>query len=100
MSVKITKTSDGIKFSVRVVPKSSRNNISALDENSFKLKITAPPVDGKANEACENFVSDILSVAKSKVKIVSGQKSKSKIIEVKGDPNELCKKLLGAIEPE
>lgn len=98
MFARVTKTSNGIKFNVKVVPKSSINELSVLDENSFKLKITAPPVDGKANQACEKYLSNILNVAKSRVNIVSGLKSKSKTIEVIGNCDELNKKLLASVE--
>lgn len=89
MSVNILKTDNGIKFSVHVVPKSSKNMLSLMEDGIIKLKIKAPPVDGKANKACEEFIADCLGVSKSQVKIVSGFQSKTKLVEVLGNPEYL-----------
>ena len=62
-----------------------------MDEGVVKLKINAPPIDGKANMACIKFLSDIFNVSKSQISIVSGDKSKTKVIEVLGDPEILAK---------
>ncbi len=89
MSVKVTKTNSGIKFSIQVIPKSSKNFMSITEEGSIKLKIVTPPVEGKANETCIKYIAGILRVPKSRVQISSGTKSKLKIIEVQGDPDIL-----------
>ncbi|MGD9580588.1 MAG: DUF167 domain-containing protein [Vampirovibrionia bacterium] len=89
MSAKITKLDSGIRFNIRVVPKSSHNNLSVMDEGVVKLKINAPPVDGKANQACVKFLASVFSVSKSQVNIVTGLKSKTKIVEIFGNPEEL-----------
>ena len=91
MTVKITRLSNGIRFNLRVVPKSSKNILSVIDEGVVKLKINAPPIDGKANLACIKFLSDVFNVSKSQISIVSGDKSKTKVIEVLGDPEILAK---------
>lgn len=91
MTVKITRLSNGIRFNLRVVPKSSKNILSVMDEGVVKLKINAPPIDGKANLACIKFLSDIFNVSKSQISIVSGDKSKTKVIEVSGEPEILAK---------
>lgn len=95
---KITKFDEGIKFSIRVIPKSSKNAlISAQQDDVIKLKITAPPIEGKANEAGVKYLAEILNVANSKVKIISGQKSRNKTVEVFGDPEVLYNKLLKVV---
>lgn len=55
----------------------------------LKLKITAPPVDGKANEACIKYLSKLLGVPKTMIHIVNGEKSKIKTLEILGNPEEL-----------
>lgn len=100
MSAKITKTLKGIKFSIRVVPKSSKNQLSLNEDSTIKLKINAPPVDGKANDACIKFLSNILGVNKSDISITSGLKSKTKILEVLGDSNVLYDKILTSLEKD
>ena len=91
MTVKITRLSNGIRFNLRVVPKSSKNILTVMDEGVVKLKINAPPIDGKANLACIKFLSDVFNVSKSQISIVSGDKSKTKVIEVLGEPEILAK---------
>lgn len=100
LSVKVSKTSTGIKFSIRVIPKSSVNSLSEMDEGIVKVKITAPPVEGKANVACIKYLADVLGVAKSSVNIVSGLKSKTKLIEVTGDSELLCDRLIRMLQDE
>jgi uncharacterized protein (TIGR00251 family) len=100
LSVKITKTSNGIKFAIRVVPKSSKNVVSLTEDGTIKVKINAPPVDGKANEACIKFLAKLLEVPKSKVSITSGLKAKTKILEASGDPDTLTEKLLQSVQKD
>jgi uncharacterized protein (TIGR00251 family) len=84
-----TKMNDGIKISVRVIPASSKCEISGLIDNSLKIKLDVPPIEGKANEKCIKFLSKILSVPKTNIKIISGEKSKNKIVYIKSNPDEL-----------
>ncbi len=80
----IKKTKDGVIFNIRVVPRSSRCELAGIQEDALKLKITAPPVEGKANEECIKFLADKLGVRKSRVAIIAGHKSKRKTIAVSG----------------
>lgn len=70
-----------ININVKVVPNSSRNSITAEDEY-IKIKLTAPPVDNKANTAITEFLAKQLKVSKTSVTIISGQTSKNKIISL------------------
>ncbi|MFA5073379.1 MAG: DUF167 domain-containing protein [Nitrospirota bacterium] len=85
-----------ITVSVRVQPRSSRNEI-ITDQEKLKIKLTSAPVDGAANEALIKFLSDILSLAKSKIEIVSGQASREKIIRLHGITGEQFKSILNNI---
>ncbi len=70
---------------MRITPRASRNEIhEILDDGTVKIRITAPPVDGQANKAIIDFLSDVLNVPKSKLEIVAGQTGKDKIIAVEG----------------
>lgn len=80
----IKETKDGVIFNIRVVPRSSRCEVAGIQEDALKLKITAPPVEGKANEECIKFLADKLGVRKSRVTIIAGHKSKRKTITVSG----------------
>jgi hypothetical protein len=75
----------GSALTVRITPRASRNEIhEILDDGTVKIRITAPPVDGQANKAIIDFLSDVLNVPKSKLEIVAGQTGKDKIIAVEG----------------
>jgi len=68
---------------VRVVPRASKNEIvGEMADGSLKIKLKAPPVDGKANEALIEFLSEEWGVAKSKIKIVRGEKGRNKTVEI------------------
>jgi uncharacterized protein (TIGR00251 family) len=96
--IEILSTHDGISFSIHVQPRASKNEIKGLYGNSLKVLLTAPPVEGEANKACIDFFSKIFKTAKSNIKIISGEKNRSKIIKVFGKPNELENILLLTIK--
>ncbi len=78
----ITETKDGIVFGVYVQPRASRNELCGINGDELKLRITSPPVDGSANSLCIKFLADFLDVAKTKIRIVRGEKSRHKSIKV------------------
>jgi len=92
--LKITKLSDGIKISVKVIPNSSKCEIAGTIDDTLRIKLDVPPIEGKANEKCVKFLSELLGVPKTSIEIVSGEKSKSKILYIKGNPDELADKIL------
>jgi uncharacterized protein (TIGR00251 family) len=89
----INSTNDGIKLAIRVIPGSSRCEIVGFIENELKIKLDVPPIEGKANEKCVKFLSKQLGVPKSAISIISGEKSRSKVLLIKGNPDELKAKL-------
>ena len=80
----IRDTSHGATFSVRVQPRAKRNAITGEVGDALKLALTAPPVEGRANEACVAFLAEILNVPRSSVTIAAGQSSRNKLIRVTG----------------
>jgi len=91
--MKVYKTKDGIIFKVRVQPKSSKNEVCGLYQDALKVKLTAPPVEGKANKALLNFIADCLEIKKSQVEIVAGHTGRLKTIKVTGNKENLIKKI-------
>lgn len=69
---------------VRVIPRSSRNEIAGFVGNALKIKLTAPPVEGAANEHLIIFLAKFLAVNKSRIRIVSGQHSREKVLAFEG----------------
>jgi uncharacterized protein (TIGR00251 family) len=74
----------GATFALRVHPRARRNAIAGEVGNVLKLDLTAPPAEGRANEACIRFFADLLEVPRSSVTIAAGQNSRNKIIRVRG----------------
>ena len=91
---KISGAEGGAAFPVRVVPRASKNEISGRHGEAVKIRLTAPPVEGAANEALIGFLSGILGVRKSQIEILSGHASRDKIVCVVGlMPQEVEAKL-------
>jgi hypothetical protein len=76
---------EGLLIDVRVQPKSSKNVIVGLHGEALKVKLNAPPVEGKANKALIQLVAKLLGCPKSDVEILSGQASRSKRLLVRID---------------
>ena len=82
--LKITAAEGGVIFAVRVVPRASRKEIVGVHGDALKVRLTAPPVEGRANEALIAFLAQRLGVRKSQVEIVAGATSRRKMISVIG----------------
>ena len=78
------ETSGGVSFSVKVHPRARKNAITGELGDALKIALTAPPVEGKANEACIDFFAKLLEVPRSSVTIAAGQASRNKVIHVAG----------------
>ena len=91
----IREEKEGVFFKVRVQPRAARNQVAGLYADALKLRLTAPPVDGEANEACRSFLAGLLKVPRSQVEIVSGHTGRSKMIKVLGISAEKLVKALG-----
>lgn len=72
------------RISIYVQPRASKTMIAGMHDGCVKVRLAAPPVDGAANAALVEFVAECLSVPKSRVRIVTGQTSRRKVVEVDG----------------
>ena len=86
--LKIDEDKTGLKFTVYVQPRSSRNQVVGLHGDALKVKIKAPPVEGAANKMCIAVLAKVLNVPKSAIGIVSGQASRTKYVQVRGKKDE------------
>ena len=85
MKIPYKKTKDGITIEVKVEPRSSRKQITGImDDTILKVKLTAPPVDGSANEQLIELISETTGFKKSQIKILRGLSSKRKLIGITG----------------
>ncbi len=69
-------------FNVFLQPRASKNSLLGLHDKALKISLTAPPVDGEANKQLIKFLSKLLGVKKSAIKIVSGEHSRYKRVSV------------------
>jgi hypothetical protein len=78
----IRETKNGLSFDIHVNPHASRAEIAGIADGMLKVKVTAPPVEGAANEACIGLLSKKLGLKKSRMKISAGAKGRKKTIVV------------------
>lgn len=71
-----------MRIYVKVIPRSSLNKVEKMGEGDYKVKLTAPPVDGKANEMLIKVLAEHFEVSKSSISIVGGKTAHTKIIDV------------------
>ena len=84
MTIPIHDTPSGATFRIKLHPRAKKNAITGEVGDALKLALTAPPVDGRANEACIAFFAEFLNVPRSSVTIAAGQTSRNKTIRVAG----------------
>lgn len=85
------------KFSVRVTPNSSRDEIIGFDEQGIlRIRLKAKAIEGKANKALIALVADQLKIKKQSVQIISGTKNRLKIVEINSEEGLLKKYLINS----
>ncbi len=72
------------RISLRVQPNASKDRIAGKTEDGWKITLTAPPVDGRANQACLLFLSKLLRLPRTSIHIIRGETSRQKLVEVNG----------------
>ncbi len=90
----ITPTATGIRLTVQVQPRASRNELAGRHGDSLKVRLQAPPVEGAANEALVRFLAERLGVPRAAVRIVAGPASRRKAVLIDGiSPAEAGRRL-------
>jgi len=82
--LRVTAKDGRVRFAVRVQPRASANEIAGVHGDAVKIRLTAPPVDGAANEELVAFLSKVFVVGRKSVRILAGESSRSKIVEIEG----------------
>lgn len=80
----IVEKEGGCVLSLKVIPRSSRNQIVGVEQGYLKIKLQAPPMDGAANVALLTFLADFFKEPKRSLSIISGQQSRHKRVHIKG----------------
>lgn len=92
----IREDDNGVLFAVKIHPRAKKNAISGEVGEALKLSLTAPPIEGRANEACIEFLAKLLKVPRSSVTIASGQSNRYKVIRVAGVTGQYAR---GRLQP-
>ncbi len=80
----IHQTATGVEIDVRVIPRAGRSALAGERDGRVLVRLSAPPVDGAANDALIEFLASLFDCAKRQIRIVSGEKSRSKRVAVTG----------------
>lgn len=91
----LKRSGDHVTLTLHIQPGARKTEIAGEHGDALKIRLAAPPVDGKANAALLEFIADRLGVAKSAVTLKSGQTSRRKVVEVGGISEEVAAKLFG-----
>ncbi len=94
--IPVQETAKGTTFAVKVHPRARKNAITGTVGDAVKLALTAPPVDGKANQAVIEFFSDLFDIPRSSVTIASGETNRLKVVRVSGISAENVRQRLAA----
>lgn len=85
----------GAAISVRVSTRSPRTEFTGImDDGTIKVKLTSPPIDGKANEELVKFLAGIMKIPKTNVEIISGHTSKNKLVVLFGVDSDRVNQLI------
>jgi len=94
--IPLHETAQGITFAVKVHPRARKNAITGIVGDALKLALTAPPVEGRANQAVIEFFAELFAIPRSSVTIASGEASRNKIVRIAGVPRQVVEQRLAA----
>lgn len=98
--IEIVEREGATVFTVRVVPRGSRDAIEGEHQGALKVRVMAPPVDNRANDALRRLLAERLNVPLSAVRIVSGDRSRTKRVSIAGISREQVAALVSAEREE
>jgi uncharacterized protein len=94
LHIESTAGNRAVIFSVRVQPRASKDEIAGEMDGALKIRLRAPAVEDRANEALVEFLAQTLNTSKAAVRILSGERSRTKRIEVRGVTTDQVQQLL------
>jgi uncharacterized protein (TIGR00251 family) len=82
--LQVSETGGGLTVRLHVLPMAKHGELAGLHNGALKVKVMAPPVENAANRAVIDFFSELLGISKSNLKILAGNKSREKVLQIKG----------------
>ena len=92
--IEIRDCAGGVSFLVRVQPRASDNEVEGEWQGALRVRLNAPPVEGRANEALLRFLAEYLKVPVGAVRLVAGERSRTKRVEVRSGNSAAIRKIL------
>jgi uncharacterized protein (TIGR00251 family) len=98
--VAVKDTPSGATFAVKVHPRARKNAVTGVVGDALKLAVTAPPAEGRANQAVIEFFADLFQIPRASVTIASGATNRNKVVRITGMSRVAVEQRLMAILPE
>ncbi|HKF23754.1 MAG TPA: DUF167 domain-containing protein [Candidatus Angelobacter sp.] len=92
--VPVKETSEGVTFNVKVHPRARKNAVTGVVGDALKLAVTAPPLEGRANQAVVEFFADLFEIPRASVTIASGVRGRMKVVRVTGVSKQVIEQKL------
>jgi len=96
--IPVRESGVSVSFAVKVQPRARKNAIAGVVGDALKLAVTAPPVEGKANQAVIEFFAEFFAIPRSSVSIASGETSRNKVVRVNGISVQRVRDLLATAQ--
>lgn len=96
----VNETTRGVTFAVKVQPRARKSAITGVVGDALKLAVTAPPIEGKANQAVIEFFADFFAIPRSSVSIASGETSRNKVVRVSGVSAQRVRELIATAQAD
>ena len=94
-ALRLSPTDRGLRFEVFAKPRARRSEVRGISDGALEVAIAAPPVDGAAHEELIRFLASELGLARRNVRLLRGEGSRTKLVEVTGLDAETIRRLLG-----
>jgi hypothetical protein len=91
-----TDVGDGIVLNLHIQPRASKSEVSGVQGDALKIRLTSPPVDGAANKLCCEFLAKLFHVPKTSVEIISGETSRHKRVKITASDTVRLQQIVGS----
>jgi uncharacterized protein (TIGR00251 family) len=98
MALRVQEANGRVRLSVRVQPRASQSAVVGIHGDALKIRLSAPPVDGAANAALIEFLANTFAVSRRSVRILAGESSRSKVVEIDGITERVVRDLVDSTQ--
>ena len=95
--IPVQESAKGVAFAIKVQPRAHKNAITGVVGDKVKLALTAPPVDGRANQAVIEFLAELFEIPRASVTIASGETSRNKMVRITGVSKHVVERTLEGV---